>query len=149
MNRQLLIDRIQDFHCKFCVASSQDRNVTLRSCHITSYWLETIKSLSLHRSGFPPRSFSQPFPFFLFFALLRVLFSYISLFFLSSCLLSGHASDPSVIFLYAFYLKFFSLVLLFSFTLWLTSTYFCMMSVKRTAASINGSVSDLKKALSS
>lgn len=124
--------------------------MTIRSCHITSYWLETIKKpFSALKWVSSLRSFSQPFPFFLFLALLRILFSYIALFFLSSCLLSRHASDPSVIFLYAFYLKFFSLVLLFPFTLWLTSTYFCMMSVKMTAASINGSVSDLKKALSS
>ncbi len=52
--------------------------MTIRSCHITSYWLEMIKKpLSALKWVSPPRSFSQPFPFFLFLALLRVLLSYL------------------------------------------------------------------------
>lgn len=104
LNWHLQIDWIKNFHCKFCVTSSQGRNVTIQACHITSYWLETIqKAFLCIEVGFPPSFLYPTLPFLplsgSFCAFYSLIFPFTPL---SSCLLSGHASEPSVIFLYAF-----------------------------------------------
>lgn len=80
---------------------------------------EEKQSLHSTETGYPPAPFTllQPSHSFFFHChfLLHCTFSSIlssipllcTSVFLSSRLLSGHASDPSVIFLYAFYLKFY------------------------------------------
>lgn len=89
--------------------------------HILSHLLEKNKVLHSIEAGYPPFTLLQTFPFLLLtLSLFAPLFPFLlsspqMLYplscissFLSNRLLSGHASDPSVIFLYAFYLNFIS-----------------------------------------
>lgn len=99
---------------------------------------------------YPPSSFSSLFSCVHSLPFLLLLSSSPPSFSPPQSSLSGHASDVWVTFLYAFFSQisiwFVISTLILSFFFY---PLFCMMSVKMIAASINGTVSNLKEALSS